>query len=928
MEPKIIFLDSQDSRPIGELTLQGEEKHFSEAVHEQTIDGTNVFSFKMPDNIPEAALIRKRVRFLIPADRTGWQEFICYDAVGQMARKQKRVYSKGAEFELNKLKNVPPARHEGLTLRQYMGIAASGTFYNIGRVESSIIRTMTFERNLGGLDFISQVATEFNVEIVFRTEVLSGNRIVRYMDAVERQGEDKGKEIAYGKDMIDFEHRVYTERIVTGLLCIGPEREDGTRFEELVLDEEAFQRWNVNGSHLIDRYEPESEDQNMTVARLRSLGRTELNKRIDAVDEYIVTDAVIEKGYLGDPVRVKNTEYSPPLYAEARILGIKREIGTEKAREHIIGNVLIRKESEIRNTARQILQLYGVKIIQSETKPPAKAKTIWIDTSGPLDVPYTYNTDAGDWKKHSPTAADEINGLEKSTVYNGVSISPEDGLVVNRSDELFEIILNSALGFTMQGRSDVNSPFVPKLFADTEGNIKFAGILEGATVYIGGQDNEDGIFIVRGADGIPVAEFNAKDDIYNLPKLSVTELYAPNVMSYGDYTDEPLVLRVAAFSTSGIGVPDDDSDGAAWETPLRTITEALRRIPNNFKGRAEISLAFAQTFYEDIEISGFGGGGTLLIRNSAETTRAKIVGSLNLLSNQNFIELRDFNLDSTNGYAGIFARGTHGLVSNMRINGAAGETTNALNINSGSAFELYGVEHFNVQTAVRASYGGVAYVSNNSGEVSGTTFIAFGGGKIAGGGTAPTGAANSSQIQGGQVTGTWSFPTPEAPPAPSPVTTTQKWNSRSDSGTWRSDFGGKWDTDAATYRDTATQGSWAGFGPFTGSFFFGSGPSSAVTDKSIKRIRIYMKRISGGSGGAVKVTLRPHTSNTRPSGNVSLQSPSYGVDFKVGEGKYVTLPTSFHAGFESGSYKGLSVFAGSSPYAKMTKNAVLEITYE
>ena len=108
---------------------------------------------------------------------------------------------------------------------------------------------------------------------------------------------------------------------------------------------------------------------------------------------------------------------------------------------------------------------------------------------------------------------------------------------------------------------------------------------------------------------------------------------------------------------------------------------------------------------------------------------------------------------------------------------------------------------------------------------------------VSGQGTAPTGGAgNTSEIAGGQVTGTWNFPTPPSAPAPVTKTTKETFNSStSASGTWRADEN-KWDA-TSYYGSYATQGSYYGYGPFTGAWFFGALP----TGKKIKSMRLTLK---------------------------------------------------------------------------------------
>lgn len=452
------------------------------------------------------------------------------------------------------------------------------------------------------------------------------------------------------------------------------------------------------------------------------------------------------------------------------------------------------------------------------------------------------------------------------------------------------------------------------------GVIKF-GTMAGATVLLGGANNENGVLIVNSSAGEPIAELNG--DAGGFPFLSVGYIDAPNKVEYGNYTDEPLTYYVAPMQFNSYNEPSDENDGFGWNSSLRTIQEAIDRIPKFFDGTVRISLAYGQTFYEDIDISGFSGSGTLIIERSAETTRPTLRGSVNITNNNVRIEWRNVNVDATDDYAGFFIQNSCGLMADVSIIGASGNTGFAINVNTGGSFELYRIYMANVNTCIRASYGGYAYVSACTG--SGATYGLQGfAGSIMGGGTAPTGGtSNTAASFGGQVTGSWSYPTPPAPPAPITKTVTTKWTANSDSGTWRTDYAA-WDIYASA--NQVTQGSYAGNGAFRGAWFFGTGVASTLTGKTIRRIRIYMRRERGGASGTVAARIRPHTSSSRPSGNVSVQSPSYNAGFSVGEGKWVTLPTSFHAGFTSGSYKGLSI--DGTAYMKFIKSAVLEITYE
>lgn len=477
----IHILHPQTDSIIGLLDNNGEHVFWNDE-HEQSVDGFNVFKFSIDSKSETSKYLEGRVRILIPSERGGYQEFIAHEI---RTIKNKAAYSVGAESELDKQKIIIPGKYEGYTLKQYITLATTDTEYQMGNIEFVGSKTLTYDKYLGAYAFLKKVAKAFDVEVIFRVEVKANKIIGRYVDVVERMGAYEGKEIEYGKDLIGIEKTTYSERIVTALFCLGPVKEDGTQISTTVVDEEAFQRWGRYGKHLTPAtpYEPESEDTEMTLERLIQLGTTELKKRIDSIDEYKVDAATIESVYpnekvrLGDNVRIKNTEYQPPLYADARILSVKRSLTDPSSKTFVIGNVVTYSEEDILKTFRGLQDLYGAKVIRSDTKPPIRKDSVWIDTSGTVDVPNSVNPVTQDWEKFSPTDASEINGLVVGQPYNGVTTTPEEGLVVNRTDQLVKSLFNATDGISIQSRPDILSEFVKMFYVNELGELMVTGSL-------------------------------------------------------------------------------------------------------------------------------------------------------------------------------------------------------------------------------------------------------------------------------------------------------------------------------------------------------------------------------------------------------------------------------------------------------------------
>ena len=405
------ILDPQKDEIIGYLDNNG-DNIFWDDVHEQSVDGYNVFRFSMLTTTATSAAVEGRVRILIPHERGGLQEFIANEVITTMDTKE--VHTSGAEIELNKLKNILPSKHIDIRLRAYVQLAVTDTGYSVGKIDSNFAMTLTFDKHLGAYDFLRSVAEAYDMELVFRVEV-EDNRIVgRYVDVVERMGAYEGKEIEYGKDLLEIERKHYPERIITALLCIGPERKDGTRIITTVTDKDAYQRWNRNKKHLLDRYELVNIEQDATLAKITQLGQAELKRRIASIDEYMIRASVIEQVYpnekvrLGDEVRTKNTEYLPPLYADARILNIKRSLTDPNQKEFVIGNVVLHKEEDILKTFRELQVLYGLRVIKSSTPPVGDSRIIWVKTieGSDLEVAHTWN--GSQWIAITPTRADQV----------------------------------------------------------------------------------------------------------------------------------------------------------------------------------------------------------------------------------------------------------------------------------------------------------------------------------------------------------------------------------------------------------------------------------------------------------------------------------------------------------------------------------------
>lgn len=413
-------------------------RHIIENNHRKSLEDTlETFNFRALGDKPYVEHLEKRNRLIIPDEDGSLVEFIIHEAAKYRDTEGLKVavYGVASYLDLKKARVIQPTSLEGYTASMAVGFALGETEWTPGNIESAGTRTFRIEDHTNPFALLKRIAREFELELNFRVEH-DGNRITgRYVDLLERVGEWRGREIEFGRDLIGIRRTEKTENVVTALVGLGPEREDGTRLEVLVEDEDALQRWGRPHprtgelQHLIEVYEPQSEREDMTESELRQYTRTELDKRINAAVSYETTIADLEhvpgmenkKIRFGDTIKIKDTHFNPPLYVEARVYQLDRSITDQSKKEIKLGDYTEYTEEEVfaiwRQLQREVRQKISAeqlrayaepKKIESDTPPPIREheNPIWVDTSQTPHVPHVVI--ANEWVKMSPTEAIEV----------------------------------------------------------------------------------------------------------------------------------------------------------------------------------------------------------------------------------------------------------------------------------------------------------------------------------------------------------------------------------------------------------------------------------------------------------------------------------------------------------------------------------------
>lgn len=160
-------------------------------------------------------------------------------------------------------------------------------------------------------------------------------------------------------------------------------------------------------------------------------------------------------------------------------------------------------------------------------------------------------------------------------------------------------------------------------------------------------------------------------------------------------------------------------------------------------------------------------------------------------------------------------------------------------------------------------------------------------------------------------------------PAPTP-TTKKVITIKSISGdTYRSSVYNNWKKD-----NTCRQGDY-GYGDCNGCWFFGT-QFNQFKGKSISKIELTIKRISGGSYSGVALQVKTHNYSSRPSGKPSYGSSCGSVSIAVGSsGKLTITNSTILNAISNGTVKGFGIQSSynSSNYAVCSGSVTMKVTY-
>ncbi|EJG1256529.1 hypothetical protein CP853_RS01650 [Staphylococcus pseudintermedius] len=498
-----------------------------------------------------------------------------------------------------------PGKLEKMTTKQALSDVLKDTGWEVSEAtEYSGLQTTSWTSYQTRYDVLLQLCTTYKMMVDFYIEVGSNRVDKRLVVLRKRNPLFQGKEIEYGKDLTGLKRTVDFSEIKTALLCVGPEPEEGKKGLELVVeDDEAQAKYGLPGHHNWGVYEPETEEQNMTESRLRTLGITELNKRKSEVITYEVTAVDIEKEYkhevinLGDMVRIKNRDFTPTLYAEAEVISeeydlISKDVtysfGTYKefkesdlrssfdrkldAIRQKVSDGLSNVNTIVRESLEGELQYFERKILKGDTPPDNPVNDLlWLDTSNPK-VAVLRRYWEGEWIKSSAENAEDVGAVTREQALYSELSNTFVNLTIQHSRLMHEVsdVLESEYLIDTDIKEEVNSKLNDTIgvFNTIKSNLDS---MTEETATIGVLVDTQALFL----------DYRAKmQALYNTienAKIAIDERFK---LLQSQYTDEKFNEALNSVA-SKLGLTVNENNQLVGEVDVsKQINEAVREMTN------------------------------------------------------------------------------------------------------------------------------------------------------------------------------------------------------------------------------------------------------------------------------------------------------------------------------------------------------------
>lgn len=550
-----------------------------------------------------------------------------------------------------------------------------------------------------------------------------------------------------------------------------------------------------------------------------------------------------------------------------------------------------------------------------------------------------------------------INIEGKSTVNKTIPVATITKSSVIKANETKYEQLADRFSWMVRGNSASSMTLTDEMLAIITKQVKVNGdmivdgaidgkTITGATIIGSTFRNQNDTFSVDSEGNIVGAQIQGSEvigDSFSVEGELTADTITANKINSAQYPstlDDDIQIEI---SSSG----DDNSelyDGAIFATVAGTI-DAL---PKFLNGKT-VNIWIREDIYENIDFQFFTSGVINLyldgntvygyVRNYMSSTKVRVYGGWPGTEEGHVGTIHPSTGCAVASRTGSLIGQESSPVNaySVKIYGSDYKASNGNSATVGIVGDSYSTGYYkniqfvNCDVGFRGSGGGRIHDAASSGVCSQYAYQATSGAVITianaahcGGNTANIAETLPAQIIAhAKATYAEGNQTTDDTPAPTP-TTKKVVTIKSISGdTYRSSVYNNWKKD-----NTCRQGDY-GYGDCNGCWFFGS-QFNQFKDKTISKIELTIKRISGGSYAAVPIVVKTHNYSSRPSGKPSFGSNCGSVKIAVGDsGKLTITNSTILNAISNGTVKGFGIQSAynSGSYAVCSGSVTMKVTY-
>jgi phage minor structural protein len=385
--------------------------YYDDVLKEDLDTGTSSYEFRIPSNHEKANEIEEG-GFIV---RKNMENELVMFTVIQIEETHadmgdKYIYAENAGLEL--LNDIfRPITHMSKNVNQIMDIVLADTRWVRGTTEYMGIDNFYFEDYQTVLSALQYVRERFGAELNFRVKMKNGEIVARYVDLVEKRGDDTKKRFTYNKDINSIRRKIDMTDVVTALIGVGKGDKNGIPKtfrsigyytangkpfqkplnQDWVGDPDAVQRYGIKGKHLFGVYQYDTSNAEdllkRTWAELQTRKTPKITYELDVALLERLANMEHEAVRLGDTVYVVDETFSPALYLEARVRQLETCFSDPSRDKCVLGNFKKAKSNitpEMRSLQSKLLKKeatwddVGEKIFKNPN-PPTVIKFVWAD---------------------------------------------------------------------------------------------------------------------------------------------------------------------------------------------------------------------------------------------------------------------------------------------------------------------------------------------------------------------------------------------------------------------------------------------------------------------------------------------------------------------------------------------------------------------